>query len=234
MADNSKHYETLGQLWDTMSTGQKIGFTVFATTILFAVGGIGFWFGRVSVDSRVTKIEAEKTLLQLTHSREVARLEGDVRRERTKPAFDYEIRLLSPTENLPKLDDAPFDPRSITAFGKDYQQKQQSNEGKTKINQTALGESGKRFEWSGFVEDVDDMRARTVGLLINSEEVHTFKPDFSVISGEKSEGPPKYRAWCYFDAEKYAHRLREFKIDDPIHLTGVMDENGSLHKCELR
>ena len=59
MAESKEHVETIGKIWDSLSTGNRILFVCFVLGLLGAVGGAGYWLGNYQTELKLAALEAK-------------------------------------------------------------------------------------------------------------------------------------------------------------------------------
>jgi hypothetical protein len=129
----------------------------------------------------------------------------------------------APDEGLPDLSEAEFDKRSLEEFGAEIKRRQQSQDELKGLQRTLqqrksvyVNEIGKRFEWSGVVSGFSVPYESNDGKMIA----------VGIKSGD-------YEANCLFDEHGHIGNLLSLDEGDPVTVTGVLNEDGDLVKCEF-
>jgi hypothetical protein len=124
-------------------------------------------------------------------------------------------------DSLPKLADAKFDGRSLDKFRADIKRREEEHKALKGLNQALqpsvyAEDKGKRFEWVGVV----------TGFSVASQSRDGKFISVGLLSGNQNVD-------CIFAETGHMGRLLSLKEGDKIAVTGVLDEQGKLVRCEF-
>jgi hypothetical protein len=143
--------ELVGRFWDSLTTGQKIGFCLIVPTCLGIAFGSGYWFSHAIDESRMAATEVKHQMALLELQRKID--------QQTTPRLS--IRLFhGGEENVPKLSEAKASDLSMAAFANLAAQPNSAlfppRTHLTSLQQPKYVDpyTNKSYRWTGYISDV--------------------------------------------------------------------------------
>lgn len=217
MSDKDDKLRLFGKIWDGLSTPQKLLVSISLLAVLAAAFTGGFWLGDLSGNYKVASAEAR-------YERHITELRSQLAEKSAARGYRLEIKGYDPNADatdLPDLDDAPRDDTSMLEFAQESAADslvfKEAHEGKTSIQRPEFSprDVGKRFDWTGYVEDVSGMDGGV---------------ELSIYADRKK--PSGFRTTCYFTGELRAV-FENLETGQEVTVAGVMNRMGSLVRCKL-
>lgn len=204
---NDDQLEVAGTVWDSLSTGKKIGLFIMLAGLV--VGA--FWAGYKVADIRHSN---EIAAIQAQHSRQLATQSIP----ESQPQF--RIGLLPPDAGLPTYNDAEPSELSMSEIAAERERQTEANQSLTSVHQKPILENyvGKRFEWSGYVSDV-------------SRSIFDAVPYYTVSFKPYLDSQVEYKA--YFVGDQYEEMTKALVPSQEVVISGVLNDRGSLTQCKF-
>ena len=202
---NDDQLEVAGHVWDSLSTGKKIGLVIMLAGLVAGA----FWGGHQVAGMR--------------HANEIAALKAEHAQQlatQSEPQPQMHIGLRPPDAGLPAYDDAEPSEVGMADIYAERERQREANKSLTSVHHKPLLESyvGKRFKWSGYVSDV----SRSMFATIPYPTV-TFKSD------------PQSRQAChaYFVGSQYDEMTKALVPKQEVTISGVLNDRGDLTQCKF-
>lgn len=205
---NEDQLEVAGRVLDSLSTGKKIGLYVTLAGLLAAA----FWGGYKVADMRAANEMAE---LRAKHERELTAASREV-------GIGIGIDVVRPDADLPSYADAEPSDVSMADMADIYDRHRENSKTLTSIHQRPpfTDHVGARLKWTGFVSDV-------------SASMFDSVPHYIVSFRPLIDQPYKFQRSAYFVGEHHEEMARALVPDQPVTISGVLNEQGNLTQCKF-
>jgi hypothetical protein len=209
MKESNEHIETIGKIWDSLSTGGRIRFIGYLLGILFAATGASFYLGGWRADARIAALEA-KYERDLT-DRDEGRLSQikDLRHQ-------LSMHLWSKESGCPDFVNAEPLPTSQESLLKEYLKER--NDEKTSVQMSDFFDkyANRAVHWEGFVWDVVD-------------EGHMMRV---TMAFPQYKCPQTLLVNCYFTKE-LVYPKNHWCRGNWMAIQGVLNRCGEVVKCSV-
>lgn len=202
---NDDQLEVAGHVWDSLSTGKKIGLGIMLTG---AIAG-AFWCGHQIAEMRHTN---EIAAFKAEHAQQLA--------AQAKPSSQWGIDLVPPDAHLPTYHDAEPSDLSMAEIYAERERQREANELLTSVHHKPLLEEyvGKRFKWSGSVVDV-------------ARSMYSSIPYPTVVFKSKPE--LRWSCRAYFVGPEHEEMANALVPMQNVTISGVLNDRGDLTQCRF-
>jgi len=206
---NDDQLEVAGNVWDSLSTGKKLGLLI----TLFGFVGAAFWGGYKVADTRSANQIAE---LRAKHAQELAQAQT------AAPAQEFRIGLVPPDAGLPTYDDAKISDLSMLDLAVIDESHRSKSKALTSIHQTSPFDEhiGHRFTWTGFVSDVYPSMFDSV-------------PYYKLSLRPELDKPYRFQRSAYLVGDHHEEMAKALVPDQKVTVSGVLNDSGNLTQCKF-
>jgi hypothetical protein len=243
--------ETVGNVWDSLSTGKKAGLAFFLMGSWAAFFGSGYGVALKLCEFRISAATAqhERVVTDL-HQQILESRERDTKKRdeptRETPIPYLSISVTTPGEdNLPKLSEAQPNDLSMSDFAKLHSDFAARTKDVLSLHMPTFFDAyhGKRFVWTGYVADV-----RKEGSEIEPEYCVRLRPGrrevYKALDEKKApldavlanlkakvDALAGFSTDCCFKGNMYDEMMNNLKKDQKVVVKGVMASSGRLKNC---
>ena len=209
MADSNEHIETIGKIWDSLSTGGRIRFFGYLFGVLFAAIASSIYFGGRYADVKIAALEAryERELMNQDEGRMLQI--KDLRRQ-------LSAHLWTKESGCPDFENAQPFQTSQESYLVEYLTKRNDENTTLQMSEFFEKYAYRAVHWEGFVWNIVD-------------EGHVMRVTMAFPQYNNSQ---TMLVNCYF-AKEIVYPKEHMGRGEWMWVTGVLNRSGELVKCSL-